>query len=105
MRTNSHQFDVCKGGVFSPNIDKGLAWMDQHAQAAVIDAQPYGLFGVERVGAASGRKYFGNIDWYSAGRERLVKKQDAAGSWGTLHDTAFAVLFLAHGRAPVMMNN
>src|SRR5665213_3310589 len=104
MRTNSHQFDVCKGGVFSPNIDKGLAWMDQHAQAAVIDAQPYGLFGVERLGAASGRKYFGNIDWYGVGAGRLVKKQDAGGSLGTLHDTAFAVLFLTHGRAPVMMN-
>ncbi|HWE04683.1 MAG TPA: DUF4159 domain-containing protein, partial [Tepidisphaeraceae bacterium] len=102
MRANSHQFDVCKGGVTNKNIEDGLTWMDKHAIAALAGG-PYGLYGIERIGVASGRKYFGPIDWYKLGAERLVKTQ-AAGSWGALHDTCFCLLFLVRGRAPVMMN-
>jgi hypothetical protein len=103
MRANSHQFDACKGGVSNKNIEDGLEWMDKHAVAA-LNGPPYGLYGIERIGVASGRKYFGIHDWYKVGAERIVKIQNAAGSWGTLHDTCFCLLFLVRGRAPVMMN-
>ena len=81
----------------------------------------YYLYGVERVGAASGRKYFGAVDWYADGARLLLSTQNADGSWGysyaaprvapgqpvpprNLVETALAMLFLAKGRAPVFLN-
>ena len=51
----------------------------------------YGLYGIERIGVASGRKYFGTVDWYKLGAEPIVKRQAAGGSWGALHDTCFCL--------------
>ncbi len=63
------------------------------------------LFGLEEIGAASGRKYFGGKDWYALGADFLVRTQKSDGSWnGTATDTAYGLLFLARGRAPVGMN-
>ena len=108
MRTNGHQFDACKGGAPNPNIEKGLAWMDKHITKALLKGGGewfyYGLYGIERIGVASGRKYFGAVDWYKNGAESIVRGQQPNGSWGAPHDTCFAVLFLVRGRAPVMMN-
>ncbi|QOJ13938.1 MAG: DUF4159 domain-containing protein [Planctomycetia bacterium] len=74
----------------------------------------YYLYGVERVGRASGRKYFGDKDWFKLGARFLLAKQDVKeGSWdpltsnaemNTLHHTCFAVMFLCHGRAPLLFN-
>ena len=71
----------------------------------------YGWYGVERIGVASGYKYFGTTDWYAAGADELVKQQNKDGSWRSnfpgatpIPDTAFAMLFLSRGRAPVVMN-
>ncbi|MEI7834981.1 MAG: DUF4159 domain-containing protein, partial [Planctomycetota bacterium] len=64
----------------------------------------YFLYGVERVGLASGYKYFGTADWYKLGAEYLTKAQGANGSWGQLPDTAFAMIFLIRGRHPVLLN-
>ena len=107
LRMNSHLFDSCHGGVTNANIEKGLAWMDKHINQAFGANAPwhlYGLYGIERIGVASGRKYFGNVDWYSRGADQLVHSQQPNGSFGDIHDTAFALLFLTRGRAPVLMN-
>ena len=58
------------------------------------------------VGVASGRKYFGTVDWYQIGPPRnWCAPRTPDGSWNkTLHDTCFTILFLVRGRAPVMMN-
>lgn len=72
--------------------------------------QFYYLYGVERVGRASGRKYFGDKDWFNLGARFLLEKQQANGSWegtgtiGDMHQTCFAVMFLCHGRAPLLFN-
>ena len=64
----------------------------------------YWLYGVERCGILSGRRYFGEHDWYREGAEFLVGAQKGDGMWGNgLVDTSFAVLFLAKGRRPLLV--
>jgi hypothetical protein len=99
---------ACKGNISNPNIDKGLEWMAQNFDQV---NNAYALYGVERIGVASGRKYFGDVDWFQHGADDLVKSQAADGSWSggfpgstPIPTTAFALLFLARGRAPVAVN-
>ncbi|HET6249195.1 MAG TPA: DUF4159 domain-containing protein [Tepidisphaeraceae bacterium] len=99
----------CKGNIINDNIERGLAWMTAHFDR--VD-NPYALYGVERIGMASGRKYFGDIDWYATGAARLLKSQRADGSWvggfpggdNTTAATSFALLFLARGRTPAVFS-
>ncbi len=64
----------------------------------------YWLYALERCGMLSGRKYIGAHDWYSRGAAVLVQEQQADGMWGSgLVDTSFAVLFLAKGRRPLLV--
>jgi Domain of unknown function (DUF4159)/Prenyltransferase and squalene oxidase repeat len=94
----------CKGNITNPNIDAGLAWMDKHIMQA-LGGNYYGMYGIERIGVASGHKYFGPVDWFHVGADFLVKNQAADGSWGgDIPNTCFGLLFLARGRAPVIMN-
>jgi hypothetical protein len=77
---------------------------------------PYAtLYAVERIGVASGQKYFGTNDWYQKGADWLIKVQTKTGKnegmWFApktlctpLHDTCFGTLFLARGRAAVAVN-
>lgn len=95
------------GNVFNANIENGLRWMTKHF--GEVDTN-YAWYGVERIGMASGTKYFGTSDWFEQGAEHLLSSQQKDGRWtvhgvGTdLTDTCFAVLFLSRGRAPIMMN-
>jgi hypothetical protein len=107
-------FSICHGGSRNDNIDRGLNWIDKNI-TALVQGQGgfYGLYGVERIGVASGRRYFGAVDWGEVGADWIVKHQAADGSFGTeeptrnphkVVDTTFAILFLVRGRAPVIMN-
>ncbi len=89
------------------SIDGALEWLGRE----YTPDNPHGehrwkyyyLYGVERAGRASGRKYFRGRDWFREGAADLIKTQSSAGSWGGgLHDTCFATMFLAHGRAPLL---
>jgi hypothetical protein len=108
---------ACKGNPANPAIDRGLAWLadnfNQVASEQEYDREyPFAtLYAVERVGVASGYKYFGTHDWYQKGADYLIKRQRKDGSWkgsssyfGELPDTCFGILFLARGRAPLLMN-
>lgn len=111
------------------SIDKALAWFDKHF---VVDHVPeigghkggysnvfYYLYAMERVGEASGVKYFNHTPWYEAGarfivdqvgRKRLNPGRDinskypGAEAANQITSMAFALLFLSRGRAPVMIN-
>jgi hypothetical protein len=70
----------------------------------------YNLYSVERVGLASGLKFFGTHDWYRELGQLIMSYQFPDGSIGksdseedTLMNTAYSLLFLARGRHPVMM--
>ncbi len=73
----------------------------------------YYLYGIERVGRLTGRRFLGKHDWYRAGAEMLVDKQDdLSGYWkGTGHGennpliaTSLSLLFLSKGRRPVLVS-
>jgi len=102
---------ACTGNTFDPWIDNGLAWLDRHFDR--VGDNTYAMYGIERIGAASGYRYFGSRDWYNTLAAHLLKNQsEADGSFlagdysgaGELDSTCFALLFLSRGRAPVMMS-
>jgi hypothetical protein len=105
----SMQAIACNGSVFDRNIEHGIRWVEEHFEVGGDRRGLYTLYNIERVGVASGRKYFGKIDWYQDGAAYLLGEQSKEkGHWpkdnGKVHETAWAVVFLVRGRAPVMMN-
>jgi hypothetical protein len=107
-------------------IDNGLKWMDANFSPTENPGKNtwfyYYLYGVERVGLASGYKTFGGKDWYREGAaeiiHRLLKWDEPARSftvndntWGSSRaakvrtdDLAFGLMFLSRGRVPVAVN-
>ena len=100
----------CKGNLPNDAIDRGLRWMSG-SNFQGVHHNNYAWYGVERIGVASGYKYFGDKDWYAVGAEELVRRQGKDGSFPSnfpgstaLTSTGFGLLFLSRGRAPVIMN-
>lgn len=92
-------------------LNRGLEWMDKNfggSGSRGIGNSYYLLYGVERVGLASGYKYFGKMDWYKAGANTLLKSQGGDGSWpggyGPVVNTSYALLFLVRGRHAILFN-
>lgn len=86
----------------------GLRWLAANFTAAENPGRGgnylyYWLYAVERCGIHSGLRRFGEHDWYREGAEFLIKAQRPNGSWGSLVDTSFAVLFLSKGRKPILV--
>ena len=109
--------DCGRGGV-NVNLQRGIDWMAGHFRVGENFGNGqqwkfYFLYGLERAGRLSGQRFFGPHDWYREGAEELVHLQDKfIGHWrGALFlsgndtvATSFALLFLAKGRAPVLIN-
>lgn len=89
---------------FSPAIRLGLGWLEQGNNCLDLNHGGYNLYGLERVGLASGFKYFGTHDWYRELAAQAIELQEADGSWGQDVETAYHLLFLARGRHPILMN-
>jgi hypothetical protein len=105
-----------KGGV-NRNIQRGIDWLANRFQVGQNFGggqqwRFYYLYGLERAGRLAGIRFFGPHDWYRLGAEQLVHEQNKfSGFWrGALVEdnpvlaTSFALLFLAKGRAPVLIN-
>ena len=105
------QFVQCRRTNEVRMLRKGLEWFDRNFARTLRDDglchgghgdRYYYLFGVERVGLASGRRYFGKTDWYKLGATWLINEQSPEGSWqghfGRTVATAYAVLFLVRGQ-------
>jgi hypothetical protein len=99
----------CNGNFSSPNLEHALDWFGKNFNTVFQNAaNNYGLYGVERIGVASGYKYFGTNDWYQRGADFFLQTQQPDGSWngfgGPVANTAFGLLFLSRGRGGVIAN-
>ena len=93
----------CGGNVFDDRLVWGTKWINDHIGEGIGGG--YNLYAAQRVGLASGFKYFGTYDWYKEAADRLVKGQGGDGSWGgSIPETAFAMVVLSRGRAPIILN-
>ncbi len=98
-------------------IDRALDWLGRNFS---VSSNPgtgqlwslYYLYGLERAGRLTARRFIGEHDWYREGAEYLVRRQDPlSGFWvGSITEndklvgTSFALLFLSKGRWPVLMS-
>ncbi len=112
-----HDVEDCGRGGSDVALQRGLNWMASHFMVgqnfgAGQQWKYYYLYGLERTGRLSGVRFFGEHDWYREGAEELVHDQDKLGGFwrGVQYErvptisTSFALLFLAKGRAPVLIN-
>lgn len=107
---HGQDFIQCGQNTDIPQVDAALQWLGRHwsptnnfrlpgEQEGKCSAQYY-LFCSERVGLASGYKYFGDHDWYREGASYLVNYPGSSEP-----DKALALLFLIRGRWPVLFNH
>ena len=105
----------CGGGGTPRELERGLEWL---AKRFSVNENPssgqtwfyYYLYGLERVGRFTARRFIGDHDWYREGAAMFVGVQDGltgAFKGGRIEDptvaTSFALLFLAKGRRPVIV--
>lgn len=86
------------------SIEKGLDYLNNNfsTDAGVHGGVSYMWYGYERVGLASGIKYFGGKDWFQEIAQKIVAKKANFGN--SYHTAAFDLMFLARGRVPVWIN-
>ena len=83
-------------------VGRGMNWIaarfDTNDAAAFGKSIYYGLYGIERIGALSGRQVLGRVDWYEKGAAFIRSSQRGGGSWEALYgadvSTVWAMLFL-----------
>lgn len=99
------------------SLERGVNWMSKNFSTR---ANPntgnwwlYYMYGLERAGRLSGRRFFGENDWYRAGVRTLVSRQSPrTGGWKGINQsessatlsTAYSLLFLSKGLSPVLIN-
>lgn len=112
---NETNISCCGGGSSAKPIENGLQWLGKNF--SVTRNPPggqqwlrYYLYGLERVGRFTARRFIGTHDWYLEGAKMFVSSQDplsgsfqSKGSEDAVVATSFALLFLAKGRRPVVI--
>lgn len=109
---------ICCGEEFNKAelaIEAGVRWLSRHFR---VSSNPgsgnwllYYLYGLERAGRFTGRRFFGDHDWYREGADFLVRGQNPRdGSFRSENEreevigTSLALLFLSKGLSPVLIN-
>ena len=107
------QIERCGEESTNQSLQGGIDWLasnfDVRQNPGSGQWHLYYLYGLERAGRLAGRRFFGNHDWYRDGASVLIQRQERLeGYWdgqsGREVNTSFALLFLAKGRAPVLVN-
>jgi hypothetical protein len=115
-RAADNGVSCCGGGRTPQVLERGLDWLGRRFS---VNQNPgtgsdtwlyYYLYGLERVGRFTARRFIGEHDWFREGAEMLVASQDRLSGQFTarrLEDatvaTSFALLFLGKGRRPVLI--
>jgi Domain of unknown function (DUF4159) len=101
------------------SLRRGVEWLGRHFAVGINPGEQggiwplYFLYGVERAGRLSARRFFGPHDWYREGAAYFVDRQtiqDGSFTGTTAAETdpvvasSFALLFLSKGLAPVVIN-
>lgn len=104
-RENPNDFKKGDAAKVLASLERGMEWLGR--QEGGMD-NGYFLYGIERTGVASGRKYMGRLDWFKEGARAVLGQQLADGSipnsYSPVLGTAFSTLFLVYGGAPVALN-
>jgi hypothetical protein len=96
--------------IANPPRAKAEAWLDRDLAKRLpsfwgFDHPCEAAWWTERVGDQLGRKYLGGKDWFAEVAHWLVQTQQPDGSWAEdLSETAYALMFLSRGDAPVAMS-
>ena len=92
----------CKAPAPNECHEKGLEWIADHWRPT---QGAYGWYACERLGILIGYSEFGGHDWFQEGAADLRGAIGSVHGWqGPMVNTAFAVLFLARGRHPIIIN-
>jgi hypothetical protein len=92
-------------------IERGLNWLQQNFRTKFDGGGPaewmtYYFYGIERLGALSGKTHLGQHDWYEEIATTLCQMQSPEGQWvngGSAQvGTSFAVLFLIRATAKLV---
>ena len=84
------------------SMERGHQWAEEHYS---VERTPFGrgwhagnyyyyMYGLERYAVFFGKDRIDGHDWSREGAEVLLDRQEKNGSWGSLEDTSFAILFL-----------
>jgi len=103
---------VCCKYIDDNRMDRGLNWLARHFSVRTNPGYNswkfYYLYGLERAGVISARRYMGKHDWYLEGVDHLVHTQNVyagLGDWvGPIVRKSFALLFLAKGNSHVLLH-
>ena len=116
-RIGEDQLHCCGAQQENKALENALAWLGRNFSVAQNPGKGphhhyYYLYGVERVGRMTARRFLGKHDWYREGADWLLRQQQKTpGSWtgaeGPLENdprvaTSMAILFLSKGRRPVV---
>ncbi len=101
-------------------IEAGFHWLSEHfsiqrnpGMASNSDYLFYYLYGLERTGRLTARRFIGQNDWYREGANYLLRRKGTLSQfWQAGNDfervnavtTSFALLFLSKGRWPVLIS-
>lgn len=112
--------ECCQPHVDDDSLERAINWLARNFSVRRNPGRRgmgqvwhyYYLYGLERVGRLTARRFIGDHDWYREGAEYLIRQQDPfSHHWqgqNTAEDnphiaTSMALLFLSKGRRPVLM--
>jgi len=115
---DGNQIQCCRRGPSADDrMERALQWLGTnftvtHNPHSDRHWMLYYLYGVERVGRLTARRFLGDHDWYREGTAHLLAQRgELANYWlgvqpaedNPLVATSLALLFLSKGRRPVLM--
>ncbi len=115
---SAQQLDLASGvaancGLYDEDdaVARGMNWIGAKFNFDQGTSIAYNVYGIERLGRLSGQRFLGKHDWYRAGCQFLLGKQENDGSINVgngldgseILSTAFSLLFLSKGRTPVLV--